>query len=42
VSLALLTFGTATFVFTMEALAARHPEWETPTFLPPLRWGGLL
>jgi hypothetical protein len=32
VSLALLTFGTATFVFTMEALAARHPEWGTPTF----------
>jgi hypothetical protein len=29
-SLALLTFGTATFVFTMEALAARHPAWETP------------
>jgi signal transduction histidine kinase len=27
VSLALLTFGTATFVFTMEALAARHPAW---------------
>jgi hypothetical protein len=37
VSLALLTFGTATFVFTMEALAARHPAWETPTsFLRPL------
>src|SRR5215213_6634219 len=32
VSLALLTFGTATFVFTMEALATRHPAWETPTF----------
>jgi hypothetical protein len=31
VSLALLTFGTATFVFTMEALAALHPAWETPT-----------
>ena len=31
VSLALLTFGTATFVFTMEALATRHPVWETPT-----------
>jgi hypothetical protein len=31
VSLALLTFGTATFVFTMEALAARHPAWEIPT-----------
>ena len=30
VSLALLTFGTATFVFTMEALAARHPAWEIP------------
>jgi hypothetical protein len=29
-SLALLTFGTATFVFTMEALAARHPAWQTP------------
>jgi len=33
-SLALLTFGTATFVFTMEALATRHPAWEIPvTFL---------
>ena len=31
VSLALLTFGTATFVFTMEALAAWHPAWEMPT-----------
>jgi hypothetical protein len=31
VSLALLNFGTATFVFTMEALAARHPAWQTPT-----------
>jgi hypothetical protein len=31
VSLALLTFGTATFTFTMEALAARHPAWEMPT-----------
>jgi hypothetical protein len=31
VSLALLTFGTATFVFTMEALAARHPASQTPT-----------
>src|SRR5918994_3351450 len=30
VSLALLTFGTATFTFTMEALAVRHPTWETP------------
>jgi hypothetical protein len=29
-SLALLTFGTSTFVFTMEALAARYPAWETP------------
>jgi signal transduction histidine kinase len=29
-SLALLTFGTATFTFTMEALAARHPAWEIP------------
>ncbi len=29
-SLALLTFGTATFVFTLEALAARHPAWEMP------------
>src|SRR5215207_2863979 len=29
-SLALLTFGTATFVFTMAALAARYPAWETP------------
>ena len=33
VSLALLTFGTATFVFTMEALAARHPALEAPTSL---------
>jgi hypothetical protein len=33
VSLALITFGTATFVFTMEALAARHPALETPTSL---------
>jgi len=31
VSLALLTFGTATFVFTMQALAVQHPAWETPT-----------
>src|SRR5215203_7272878 len=31
VSLALLTFGTATFVSTMQALAARHPVWEIPT-----------
>jgi hypothetical protein len=30
VSLALLTFGTATFTFTMEALAARHPAWWLP------------
>jgi len=30
ISLALLTFGTATFTFTMEALGARHPVWETP------------
>jgi hypothetical protein len=30
VSLALLTFGTSTFTFTMAALAARHPAWETP------------
>jgi hypothetical protein len=29
-SLALLTFGTATFTFTMEALAARHPTLEIP------------
>jgi hypothetical protein len=29
-SLALLTFGTATFVFSMEALAARHPAWQIP------------
>jgi hypothetical protein len=33
-SLALLTFGTATFTFTIEALATRHPAWEIPgTFL---------
>jgi hypothetical protein len=31
VSLALLTFGTATSVFTMEAHAARHPALEVPT-----------
>jgi signal transduction histidine kinase len=30
VSLALVTFGTATFVFTMEALGARHPVWHAP------------
>jgi hypothetical protein len=30
VSLALLTFGTATFTFTMEALATQHPVWGTP------------
>jgi signal transduction histidine kinase len=29
-SLALLTFGTATFVFTMEALAAQEDVWEIP------------
>jgi hypothetical protein len=33
VSLALLTFGTATFVFTMEALATLHPAWEIPVSL---------
>jgi hypothetical protein len=33
VSLALLTFGTATFTFTMEALAVRHPTWETPVHI---------
>ncbi|HET7271890.1 MAG TPA: histidine kinase [Rubrobacter sp.] len=32
-SLALLTFGTATFGFTMAALAARHPTWEIPVAL---------
>jgi signal transduction histidine kinase len=32
VSLALLTFGTATYVFTMEALAVRHPVWEIPFY----------
>ncbi|MDQ3855578.1 MAG: GAF domain-containing sensor histidine kinase, partial [Chloroflexota bacterium] len=30
VSLALLTFGTATFGFTMEALATRYPAWQVP------------
>ncbi|MGH3147255.1 MAG: hypothetical protein ACRDTR_15770, partial [Rubrobacter sp.] len=30
VSLALLTFGTATFTFTIAALAAKHPAWEMP------------
>ncbi|MDQ4128478.1 MAG: GAF domain-containing sensor histidine kinase [Actinomycetota bacterium] len=33
VSLALLTFGTATFVFTLEALAVRHPAWKMPVDL---------
>jgi hypothetical protein len=33
VSVAMLTFGTATFVFTMEALAARYPALEAPTSL---------
>src|SRR5215210_3109748 len=33
VSVALLTFGTATFVFTMEALAVRHPALGAPTSL---------
>jgi hypothetical protein len=33
VSLALLTFGTATFVFTMEALAVQHPPWQIPVSL---------
>ena len=33
VSLALLTFGTATFVFTMEAVALQHPPWEIPISL---------
>ena len=33
ISFALLTFGTATFVFTMEALAVRHPVWEIPFHL---------
>jgi hypothetical protein len=30
VSLALLTFGTATFGFTMAALATQYPTWEIP------------
>ena len=30
VSLALLTFGTATFTLTMTALAAQHPAWHLP------------
>ncbi len=30
VSLALLTFGTATFTFTMAALAVQHPAWAVP------------
>jgi len=30
VSLALLTFGTATLPVTMATLAARHPVWELP------------
>lgn len=30
VSFALLTFGTATFTFTMDALAVRHPGWGVP------------
>src|SRR5918995_997227 len=30
VSLALLTFGTATYVFTLQALTVRHPAWDVP------------
>ncbi|HKH12119.1 MAG TPA: GAF domain-containing sensor histidine kinase [Rubrobacter sp.] len=30
VSFSLLTFGTATFTFTLAALVARHPAWEIP------------
>jgi hypothetical protein len=30
VSLALFTFGTATFTFTMAALTAQYPAWEIP------------
>jgi signal transduction histidine kinase len=30
VSFSLLTFGTATFTFTMEALAVRHLAWQIP------------
>jgi hypothetical protein len=30
VSVALLTFGTATFTLTIAALAAQHPVWEIP------------
>jgi len=33
VSLALLTFGTATFPDTMKALSAEHPPWQGPTAL---------
>jgi hypothetical protein len=29
-SLALLTFGTATFTFTMAALTEQYPAWEVP------------
>lgn len=29
-SLALLTFGTATYTFTLEALTIRHPAWDIP------------
>ena len=32
-SLALLIFGTATFGFTLSALAADHPGWQTPVAL---------
>jgi hypothetical protein len=31
VSLALLTFGTASFPDTMKALSVEHPLWQRPT-----------
>ena len=33
VSLALFTFGTSTFVYTLEALAVRYPVWTVPVDL---------
>ena len=33
VSLALLTFGTASFPDTMKALSVEHPLWQWPTAL---------
>src|SRR5215208_7622061 len=32
-SLALLTFGTVTYTFTLEALTIRYPAWDVPVSL---------